>query len=92
VRLVSDYTRGGDAGAASRDLLATVHPKPEVVGVGSSIDLFGGEDHALALAKGAEKGPFERARPEENFAAVVISNDDSGTGSRVVRLDHTLHR
>ena len=69
----------------------TVHSETETMGIEAAIALFSVKDDPLALTQGAEGAAFERSGPEVNLSTVIVTNNDSHTGSRVVGLDHTLH-
>ena len=71
--------------------LPAVHSESKVVSVGPSFDLFGLENHALTLAERSERATFEGARSEIHLAAIIVPNDDPGSGAWIVSLDHALH-
>jgi len=48
------------------------------------------EDESLTLAQEAKDGSLESAGPQVDLGAIVVADDDPGTGDRVVGLDHTL--
>lgn len=48
------------------------------------------EDDPLALTETAEKRSLERAGAQVDLGSVGVTNDDSGTGDRVVGLDDSL--
>ena len=84
--LVCDYTR-----ETLKWCLTTVHSETETMGIEAAIALLSVEDDPLALTQGAEGAAFERSGLEVNLSTVIVPNNDSDTGSRVVGLDHALH-
>jgi hypothetical protein len=71
--------------------LVAVCAEPKIARKEASVVFIGIEDHSLSLAEHSEHRTFERTGAEVDLGAVVVTQDDSDPGSRVVDLDDPLH-
>ena len=82
-------TRGGEC--QGEESLVTVAAEAEASGVIDAIFALEVEDDALALAQHEEDASPEASGPEKHGRTVVIADDHSHFGGRIVYLDDTLH-
>src|SRR4029450_5700926 len=64
-------------------------PQPQAGGPPVAVEI---EDHALPLAEQAEHRSLQRVRSEVDLRQVGVPHHDPVPGTRVVGLDHALHR
>ncbi len=81
--------RGGEC--QGEELLVTVAAEAEASGVIDTIFGLEVEDDPLALAEHEEDASSEASGPKEHARTVVVANDHSHFGGRIVYLDDTLH-